>query len=1446
MPKFKNKISNLIAIIILFSTIGIVFGSILFFYKSNTKPFVDVIQQSASAFNQSSSSNLIPDSSSNLTSKLTTDLTTISTDSPLESLQKIQPSFGSSTSLSLKNVNTSLIPDSSPNLNGNSKSLSVDSTNNNSKSSKSQSLDVISSSTSIGNEIKTFADPIKPVKNQGIPTITATINQASGQADPTFNTPVNFEVKFSNAINPSTFTASDITLTGTSTGATVGTLTTTDNITWIFPVTVTTSGTIIANLATDTVADLTDNSNFAATFIDNQITYTLPCPVISTVINQASGQIDPTTLSPVKFTTVFSLPINPVTFTTSKIALTGTAPGKTVTSITEVSPNNGTTYEVAVSATGAGTVIVEVNGPAYVSTILGTTGGQPSNLKVDNLGNIYIANANSNNVTKMTPSGVSTILGTTGNRPINIALDNFGNVYTANNNSNNVTKITPAGVSTTLGTTGANPYGIVLDTQGNVYTANKGGSNITKITPSGVSTTFATTGNGPTALVFDFTGNLYTVNITSRNITKITPAGVSTTYGTTGTLPNGIVVDSLGNVYTSNNGSNNVSKITPGGVSTIFGTTGSGPYTMVIDSAGNLYVGNIASSNVSKITPNGVSTIIGNTGASPFGLAIDYANVIYTSNFSSNNVSKLAPSGITNSLGCIAQGSTSTDNTITIIDPTGPTATINQASGQADPTANTTVNFTAAFSEAINPTTFTASDITISGTATGATTGTPTTTDNITWNIPVTVSGGGTVIANFGANKVISVAGKGNETAIFTDNTITVDNSTFVTVNIPAVTYNPREPVLGTCEAGATVTITITIGTTNTLNQTLPNFVCDRNGTYSVIPISDVPNGNYCVNASSKDTLNNTASAQKCSIKDIPNFVTISVPSITNNPKPLITGTCHVGAIMEIKTTIGTANSANQTLSTFTCSASEIYSVNPSSNIPSGPFCANVKSTDLVTAASSTADIVTAQSCGTIDTSTFITVLAPTITNNPKPAIAGTCEVGGTVTIEITIGASNAVNETLSSFVCDRTGAYSINLTIDIPTGVYCANGTIVDVATNTATATASCGTIAIPSVSVTGIIGATFPTIIITNNASLSCSVATFIGNGVNPAGGVNGVTGGSLGGSPVTINGSIVDGNFVPSIPVLPDVVQIIPLNSVLGILGTGLVKQPGCGVDITVNTNFLPIPTANITGVRGTTFPTLTVVNNPVISCETATFQPLGSSNTIQGSIVNGNFVPNPTSGVNGTAPIIPLDAKLGTSSGTLKQTGCGVDVIAITQFGDPEVLKQAKQLNIGINDPYKCKDNIYGRIDTEDNSKAIVTVTLKRTSVSEPLIFTPKVDKDGNYLIPIDYNNSSSQYYVPEGVYTVNYNISLPYLTDYQIPSKNNPDTRVDQNNIEKNKGGQYLEGKPYTANIVNPVKCNPLSPVIAVLARTGGSSQVQLAILGFITIGFVYIGSRVRS
>jgi subtilisin-like proprotein convertase family protein len=72
-------------------------------------------------------------------------------------------------------------------------------------------------------------------------------------------------------------------------------------------------------------------------------------------VNQARGQADATSASPIHFTVVFSEPVSD--FTAEDVTLGGTAPGKRVTNLS----GSGTTYDVEVGGmTGSGTVVASI------------------------------------------------------------------------------------------------------------------------------------------------------------------------------------------------------------------------------------------------------------------------------------------------------------------------------------------------------------------------------------------------------------------------------------------------------------------------------------------------------------------------------------------------------------------------------------------------------------------------------------------------------------------------------------------------------------------------------------------------------------------------------------------------------------------------------------------------------------------------------------------------------------------------------------------------------------------------------------------------------------------------------------------------------------------------------------------------------------------------------
>jgi len=184
------------------------------------------------------------------------------------------------------------------------------------------------------------------------------LNRAATQPDPTNSSPINFTVVFSEPV--SGFGTEDIDLSG-SAGAAVVSITEIaplDDTTFNIGVSgMTQDGSVTAKVLANSVQDALGNFNAApSTSTDDTVIYDSTLPTVT--INQAAGQTDPTGISPIHFTVVFAEPVTG--FTTGDVTLSGTA-GATTAIVTEIAPNDGTTYDVAVSGmTTGGEVIASI------------------------------------------------------------------------------------------------------------------------------------------------------------------------------------------------------------------------------------------------------------------------------------------------------------------------------------------------------------------------------------------------------------------------------------------------------------------------------------------------------------------------------------------------------------------------------------------------------------------------------------------------------------------------------------------------------------------------------------------------------------------------------------------------------------------------------------------------------------------------------------------------------------------------------------------------------------------------------------------------------------------------------------------------------------------------------------------------------------------------------
>ncbi|MFP5520659.1 MAG: Calx-beta domain-containing protein [Bdellovibrionia bacterium] len=122
--------------------------------------------------------------------------------------------------------------------------------------------------------------------------LSVTINQNSGQSDPTSALPIEFVVVFNRAINPSSFTNSDLVQSGTASGIT-WTISTSDNISYLLRATaITSEGTVIPSISAGTVTDTMANPNSGSTHTDNSVNYVQSAGAFN--ISGITGNLDNT------------------------------------------------------------------------------------------------------------------------------------------------------------------------------------------------------------------------------------------------------------------------------------------------------------------------------------------------------------------------------------------------------------------------------------------------------------------------------------------------------------------------------------------------------------------------------------------------------------------------------------------------------------------------------------------------------------------------------------------------------------------------------------------------------------------------------------------------------------------------------------------------------------------------------------------------------------------------------------------------------------------------------------------------------------------------------------------------------------------------------------------------------------------------------------------------
>lgn len=256
----------------------------------------------------------------------------------------------------------------------------------------------------------------------------------------------------------------------------------------------------------------------------------------------------------------------------------------------------------------------------------------PRGLAIDNLGNVYIADAQNNRVRKVNKSGIITtivgngIAGYTGDSglainaqiswPASLTLDHSGNLFISDGRNHVIRKVNTNGIITTIAGNGlggysgdsglatnatiGNPEGLAIDSLGNLYIADEGNNVIRMVNTSGIITTIAGNGtrgysgdgiiatlaqlNQPSDIALNALGGIYIADQANNRIRFVDNCGIIKTIAGNGVIgfsgdsglataaslssPIGIALDDQGNVYFTDYHNDRIRKVALNGIIT--------------------------------------------------------------------------------------------------------------------------------------------------------------------------------------------------------------------------------------------------------------------------------------------------------------------------------------------------------------------------------------------------------------------------------------------------------------------------------------------------------------------------------------------------------------------------------------------------------------------------------------------------------------------------------------------------------------------------------------------------------------------------------------------------------------------------------------------------------------------------------------------------------------
>ncbi|MBU6402748.1 MAG: hypothetical protein KGS61_20705, partial [Verrucomicrobia bacterium] len=302
--------------------------------------------------------------------------------------------------------------------------------------------------------------------------------------------------------------------------------------------------------------------------------------------------------------------------------------------------------------------------------------------------------------------------------PAGVVVDESGNLFIAEADSARIRKVSTGGRITTVvgnGTVGysgdggpaiaaslANPTGLALDGRGNLFIADTWNNAVRKVDAHGTITTVAGNGTqgfagdgglaidatmtGPSGVAVDAAGNVFIADSWNHRIREVDTNGIITTVAGNGAggysgdggaatnaslkYPGGLAVDRAGNLFIADAGNNRVRKVDTRGVMTTvagdgrFTYAGDGgaatnaslanPLALALDAAGDLFIADQYSYRIRVVDTNGVIITVAGSGAlgysgdggaatnaslaNPCAVALDVAGDLFIADAGNNRI----------------------------------------------------------------------------------------------------------------------------------------------------------------------------------------------------------------------------------------------------------------------------------------------------------------------------------------------------------------------------------------------------------------------------------------------------------------------------------------------------------------------------------------------------------------------------------------------------------------------------------------------------------------------------------------------------------------------------------------------------------------------------------------------------------------------------------------